>query len=47
MSSIVMGSGAPPMLEDAKADVLSRGGAGSGSGVRASMGAGEEGAVPA
>ncbi len=33
-------------VKEAKADVLSRGGARSGSGVRASIGAGEEGTVP-
>jgi hypothetical protein len=47
MSSIVVGSGAPPTLEDANMEIVSRDGAGSGSGVRASMGAGEEGTVPA
>jgi hypothetical protein len=46
MSSIVLGSDVPTPGA-AKMDVVSRGGAGSGSGVRASMGAGEEGTVPA
>lgn len=46
MSSIVVGSGAPIPC-GAKMDVVSKGGTGSGSGVRASMGAGEEGTVPA
>ena len=46
MSSIVFGSDAPTP-GGANIDVESKRGTGSGSGVRESMGAGEEGTVPA